>query len=35
MKGIMKDIVIFCLFIVGEYVIERDIKQAEIIGKMK
>lgn len=35
MKGIMKDIVIFCLFMVGEYVIESDIKHAEIIGKIK
>ena len=35
MKGIIKDMVIFCLFIVGEYVIDRDIKHAEMIGKMK
>lgn len=25
----------FCLFIFGEYVIERDIKQADMIGKIK
>jgi len=31
----MKGIVMFCLFMLGEYVIDRDIIQADIMGKMK
>lgn len=31
----MNGIVTFCLFIVGEYVIDKDIIQAETKGSMK
>jgi len=33
-KGIMKGMVMFCLFIEGEYMIEIDITEAEISGNI-
>ncbi len=35
MKGIINDIVTFCLLRFGEYINDRDITLADTIGKMK
>ena len=35
MKGIINGIVMFCLFIAGEYMIDKAMTVAEISGKIK